>query len=115
MSTYDAREAAHPLCEHGVALVRHRRAALLLLAERFEGLADLAPLEVPDFGRDPLQRAGHQRQRRNEVRVAVARDHLSRNNVRPQAERLADVLLALWVDPDVGANRATHPANRSLS
>ena len=44
------------LGEDRVSLVRHRRAPLLLLAERLERLAHLAPLQVANLGRDPLQR-----------------------------------------------------------
>ena len=46
---HDAREAADPLGDDRVALVRHRRRALLALAERLLDLAHLGAREVADL------------------------------------------------------------------
>ena len=47
-----ARQSTDLLAGDRVALVRHRRRALLLLAEKFFGLADFGALQVADFGGD---------------------------------------------------------------
>src|SRR5260370_11697790 len=54
MAAHHPRQAAHALGHHRVALVRHRRASLLLLAEWLERLSDLAPLQVANLDRDPF-------------------------------------------------------------
>ena len=46
---HDARETAEVLRQHGVALVRHGRGALLARREIFLGLAHLGALEVADL------------------------------------------------------------------
>ena len=92
----------------------HRRAALLLLAKRLECLADLAPLQMSDLGRDPLQRPCDQRKGRHEARVPVARDDLGGDGIGAQAELAADVLLYLWIDGGVGADSAAHPPDRNF-
>ena len=52
----------------GIALVRHGRRALLLLAEKLLGLAHFGALQVANFGGDLVQRAGDHGQRRQIVR-----------------------------------------------
>ena len=52
---HDAREAADALSHHRVALVRHRRRALLALAERLLHLADLGLLQAADLERELLE------------------------------------------------------------
>ena len=51
----DAREAADPLGDDRVALVRHRRRALLASAERLLHLRDLRTREVPDLERERVE------------------------------------------------------------
>ena len=76
-----AREAGQILGQHRVALVRHRRAALLPGREIFLGLEHLGALQVADFGRQPLDRRSDHAKRREEHRVAVARDDLGRDRL----------------------------------
>ena len=71
-----AGEAGDPLGQDRVALVGHRRRALLAGLERLLDLADLGVLEVADLGREALERAADDRDRREERRVAVALDDL---------------------------------------
>jgi hypothetical protein len=70
------RQAADLLAGDRVALVRHRRTALLRRSERLLRLPHFRPLQVPHFERDLLAQRRDQRQHRDEVRVPVARDHL---------------------------------------
>ena len=62
-----------------VALVRHRRRALLPLAERLLDLADLGLLQTADLERELLERGRGDRERRQQLGVAVALDHLRRD------------------------------------
>ena len=57
----------------GIALVRHRRRALLTARERLGRLAHLAALQVAHLGREAVERAAEDRQRRQQLGVAVAR------------------------------------------
>ena len=57
-------KARDPLGQDRVALVGHRRRALLARPERLLDLADLGVLEVADLGREALQRAAEDRDRR---------------------------------------------------
>ena len=68
-AAHDAREAADPLGDDRVALVRHRRRALLALAERLLDLAHLGAREVADLERELLER----RRRRARARRAARR------------------------------------------
>ena len=100
-----AREAADLLDGDGVALVRHRRAALLPLAERLLGLEGVGALEVPDLGGDALAAGGRRGEDAGEVGVVVARDDLRGERVVHEAEVLAHVLLDARVDARVGSHR----------
>ena len=51
-----------------VALVRHRRRALLAAAERLLDLAHLGACEMTDLGREAVERRGDERQRRRAAR-----------------------------------------------
>ena len=66
----DAREPADPLGDDGVALVRHRRRALLALAERLLHLGDLGAREVPDLERERVERRRDDRERARGARRA---------------------------------------------
>src|SRR5688572_18501206 len=48
--THHTRQAAEILRQHRIALVRHRRGALLARGEILFGLADLGALQMPDLG-----------------------------------------------------------------
>ena len=74
-------QAGDPLGQDRVALVGHRRAALLAGPERLLELADLGVLEVPDLGREALQGAAGDGDRGEQRRVAVALDDLGRDRV----------------------------------
>ena len=80
-------QAGDPLAQDRVALVGHRRAALLAGPERLHELADLGVLEVADLGREALQRPAGDRDRREEGGVAVALHDLGAHRVDVQAER----------------------------
>src|SRR5256886_16024793 len=111
IAAHHTRKPADALAQDGIALVRHRGAPLLLLAERLERLSDLGALEVADLDRDPLQRPGGDRERRHEARVAVARHDLSRNFIDLQTKLAADLLLDPPVDGGVGSPRPPPPAD----
>ena len=102
----DAREAADPLRDDRVALVRHRRRALLSLAERLLHLAHLGAGEVADLGREPVERRGDERERGEELGVAVARDDLRRDRLRLETEPLAGDSLQLRIGDRVRPDRA---------
>ena len=82
-----AREAADPLADDRVALVRHRRGALLrALTEGLLHFAHLGALEVADLGREPLEPRAGERDRRQQRRVAVACDDLGRDRLRGEPQ-----------------------------
>src|ERR1700674_292243 len=114
VAAHDTGESANALCENRVAFVGHCGAALLLLSERLEDLAELALLKETDLGRYSLQRSRHRRQRGHEARVPVPGYDLRRHCVRPEAELFADVLLDLRVDRGVRANRPADTTHRHL-
>ncbi len=92
-----------PLCEDRIALMGHRRAALLAGPERLHDLADLGVLEFADLGREPLERAAGDGDGRDERGVAVTLDDLRADRVRVQAEVGQDLRL------DIGAEVAVRP------
>ena len=71
--------------------------------------------EMADLGREPLDRRGDQRQRHEELGVAVARDHLGRDRLGREAELLGDIRLDRRVDVGEGADRARNRAGRDLA
>ena len=107
-----ARQPGDPLGKDRVALVRHGAAALLAGAERLERLANLGALEVPDLDRDALERAAQDRERREQLGVPVAADHLGRRGVGLQPEAIEDVRLHLGAHVGVRADRARDRADR---
>ena len=86
VAAQDPREPADPLADDRVALVRHRARALLALAERLLDLAHLGALEVADLGREALQAGARQRDRAQQLGVAVARDDLGGDRLGREAE-----------------------------
>jgi hypothetical protein len=107
-----AREAAQVLAQHGVLLVRHRRAALLAGPEPLLGLADLGALPVPHAERDLLDRGAEQGERAQHLGVAVARDDLGRDGLGLKAELVERLGLDLRVKVAVHADRAGDLADR---
>ena len=94
------------LAEDRVALVRHRRGALLALAERLLDLAHLGALQVADLGRDLLEAAP--------MIASAAKSAAWRSRwmtwvetrLGPQAELAQTQRLDARVDVRVGADRA---------
>ena len=68
----DPRKAADALGDDGIALVRHRRRALLSLAERLLHLGDLGAREVADLGRERVERRREHGERCEQLGVPVA-------------------------------------------
>ena len=87
------REPGDPLAGDRVALVRHRARPLLALPERLLDLAHLGALEVADLEREPLERRARERDRVQQLGVAVARHDLGRERLGPQAEPLQHLAL----------------------
>src|SRR6185437_7209640 len=115
--TDDAREAADALGDDRVPLVGHRRRALLASAERLLHLADLGAREVPDLEGEGVERGRDDRERREELRMAVALEDLRRGWRGLEADPLAREPLELGIRRGVGADRAreladAHPLER---
>ena len=92
--------------------MRHRRRALLPLAERLGDLGDLRPSQVADLDGEALERGGDERQRRQQRRVPVARQHLRRGRLRTEPQPLAREALQFRIGRSVGADRTgelAHP------
>src|SRR5215831_14680141 len=69
---------------------------------------------MPDFGSEPLDRRRHERQGHEELRVAVAWDHLRRNRLGLEAELLRDMRFDARIDIREGPDRAGNSAGRDL-
>ena len=95
----------------GIALVRHRRGALLAARERLGRLAHLAALQVAHLGREAVERAAEDRERRQQLGVAVARDDLRGDVLARQAELGEHEILDARVDVAVGADGARELAH----
>ena len=76
IATHQPRQARDLLAADRVALVRHRRGALLPLGEWLLDLADLGFLKTTDFERELLERRRRDGQRRQQLRMPVALNHL---------------------------------------
>jgi hypothetical protein len=98
----------------GIALVRHRRRALLLLAEKLLGLAHLGLLQMADLGGDLVERARDHRQHAEVVGVAVALDHLRADLSAGEVEALADGIFVLRLEVRAVAHRAAQLAHAHL-
>ena len=68
--------------------MRHRRTAALLAAKRLFDFADFGALQVANFLRDAFERCGHDRERGEILRVAVAFDHLRSDRRGREAQAL---------------------------
>ena len=109
-----AREPGDALGGDRVALVRHRARALLAGAERLLDLAHLGALEVADLGREALEAGAGERDRLQQLGVAVARDDLGRDVLGAQVEALEHARLVGRVVGGVGPDRARDGADRGL-
>ena len=118
-AAHDAREPADALGDDRVALVRHRRRALLTAAERLLDLAHLGAGEVAHLDREPLERGGEQRERVQHLGMPVALEDLRRARRRLEPEPLAGDPLDLGVGRRVRADGAreladAHPFERAV-
>ena len=114
IGAHHAGQAGDIFRQHRIALVRHRRRALLALREEFFRFQHLGALQMADFGREPLDRGGDHAQRREIHRVPVARDHLGRDRLDREPHGLGDMRLYPRVDLREGADRAGNGAGRDL-
>ncbi len=106
------RQAADPLADDRVLLVRHRRAALLPGRERLAGLAHLAALEVPDLGGEPVKCRAGARQAGEQCRVPVTGDDLGGDLLALEAQPVERGRLDLRVAVCIRANgsgQLAHP------
>ena len=92
----------------------HRARALLAGLERLHDLADLGVLEVPDLGREPLEAAAEDRDRRQQRGVAVALDDLGAGRVDVEAELGEDLGLDVRAEVAVRPDRPRDLAGADL-
>ena len=107
-------QTGDPLREDRVALVGHRRRALLAGPERLLDLPDLGVLEVADLGREALQRAAEDGDRRQESRMPVALDDLGADRVGVEAEGGEHLRLDLGAEVAVRPDRSGDLAGADL-
>ena len=107
-----AREAADALARDRVALVRHRRGALLARGANGSSASRTSrALQVADLGREAVERRCRGSRARQQLGVAVARDDLRGDVLDAQAERRQRELLDARVDVAVGADGARELAD----
>ena len=111
ISAHESREPADPLGDDRVALVRHRRRALLARRERLLDLTHLGPREVPDLEREAVERGGEDREGGQELGVAVALEDLRRAGRWLEAQRLARDALDIRRRGRVGPDRTRELAH----
>ncbi len=114
IAAHHAGQAGQILRQHRIALVRHRRRALLAGREIFLGLQHLGALQVTHLDRQSFDRRGDHAQGREEHCVAIARDHLGRDRLDRQAELARDILLHPRIDIGEGADRARDRASGDI-
>src|SRR5579872_1825042 len=114
VSADHARQAGQIFRQHRVALVRHRRRALLALREELFGLEDFGALQVTDFGGEPLDRGGNHAERRKIHRVAIARNDLRRHRFDLEPHGFGDMRFDPRIEMGEGADRAGDRAGRNL-
>ncbi len=100
--------------QDGVALVGHRRAALLAGPERLHELADLGVLEVADFGGEAFQAAAGDGDAATRSRVTVALDDLRGHRVAMQTQVREHLFLEVRLEVAVRADRAGDLAGRDV-
>ncbi len=118
IAPHHPRQAADPLGDDRVSLVRHRGGPLLAHSEGLLDLAHLGPRQVPDFERKTLERRRDRRKRREELRMAISLDDLRGARRRLEPERFARQPLDLGRCRCVGSDRPReladpHPVERS--
>ena len=111
---HHAGEAGEIFGQHRIALMGHRRRALLALGEEFLGLHHFGALQVADLGRQPLDRRSDDGEGGEECGVPVARDHLGRDRLDFQAELRRHMSFDPRVDVGEGADGAGDRRGRNL-
>jgi len=91
--------------------VRHRRGALLSLPERLLHLGHLGAREVAHLERELVERRCGDRERSEQLRVAVALEDLRRGGGGLEPEPLARDALEVGIGRRVGADGARELAN----
>ncbi len=114
IAAHQAGKAGEVFGQHRIALVRHRRRALLARREELLGFQHLGALQMADFDREALDRRGDDAERRKEHRVAVARDDLRRDRLGLEAHLLGDMLFDARIDLREGADGAGDGAGRDF-
>ena len=115
IGAHHAREPDQILRQHRIALVRHRRGALLSRRKILLRLEDLGALQVADFGRQPLDRGGDDAERGEIHGVAVARDNLGRDRLDREPHLLRHIGFDARIDLRESADRAGDRAGRDLA
>ena len=111
VASQDPGKARDALAGDRILLVWHRRRALLALAKRLLGLADLAALQVPELGRKAVEGRAGDSDRGEKLGMAIARDNLGRCGLDVEAKQCEHALLHEWVDVAVGTNGTRQLAN----
>src|SRR5438045_8551845 len=106
VAAHDPREPADALGDDRIPLVRHRRRSLLAAAEPLLHLGDLRTREVADLECELVERGGEDRERREELGVAVALHDLRRARCGLETEPLARDPLDLGLGRGPGADGA---------
>ena len=114
VAAQDPRKPGDALGRDRVALVGHRARALLAGAEGLLDLADLGALEVADLRGEALQAGAGERDRLQQLGVAVAGDDLCGDRLAFQAQAGQHALLELRRGCGVGADGAGDRAHRDL-
>jgi hypothetical protein len=111
VAPHDACEPADALGDDRVALVRHRRGALLSLPERLLYLGHLGAREMAHLECELVERRRGDRERGEQLRVPVALEDLRRGGSRLQAESLAGDALEIGIGRRVCADGARELAD----
>ena len=90
VATNDPRQPDDLLATDGVALVWHRRRALLAAGERLLDFPDFRLLQPADLERELLERGRGDGQRRQQLGVPIALNHLRGDRHRREPEPIAD-------------------------
>ena len=111
MRAHDAREPADALGDDRVALVGHRRRSFLPLPEGLLHLGDLGACQIAHLERKLVERRRGDRERGEELGVAVALEDLRRRGRRLEAEPLARDALEVGIGRRVRADGARELAD----
>ena len=110
-AAHHAGKAGQVFGQDRIALVRHRRGALLAGRKVFFGFQHFGALQVTHLDCQPLDRAGDDAQCGKEHRVAVARDHLGRYRFDRQTQLFGNVFFDCRIDIGERAHRSRDRAS----